>query len=98
VFTYLYEAYFCYFPELLQKWILRLKDTHLTNWIRPVEWTAENIVRLERVNKKFTHTVDLWLDNITVGFITKYAVDTTKSYTVVEKDFLKEVLGSGSKT
>jgi hypothetical protein len=43
VFTDLHEAYFCYFPELLQEWILRLKDTHPTNRIRPVEWTAENI-------------------------------------------------------
>jgi hypothetical protein len=68
---------------------LRLKDTHLTNQIRPVEWTAENIARLERVNNKFMCAVDFWLDNITVGFITEFAVDTVKSYTVTEKDFLK---------
>jgi hypothetical protein len=89
VFTDLHEAYFCFFPELLQEWILRLKDTHPTNQIRPVVWTAENIVRLERVNNKFTCIVDFWLDNITAGFITEFAVDTTKSYTAVEKYFLK---------
>jgi hypothetical protein len=33
--------------------------------------------------------VDFWLDNITAGFITEFAVDTMKSYTVAEKDFLK---------
>jgi hypothetical protein len=46
-------------------------------------------LRLERVNNKFTCAVDFWLDNITVGFITEFAVDTMKSYTVAEKDFLK---------
>jgi hypothetical protein len=45
VFTDLHEAFFCYFPELLQEWILRLKDNHPTNRIRPVEWTTENIAR-----------------------------------------------------
>ena len=68
---------------------MRLKYTHPTNWIRPVEWTAKNIARLERVNSKFTHAMDLWLDSITVGFITEFLVDTSKSYTIVEKDFLK---------
>jgi hypothetical protein len=52
-------------------------------------WTAENIAQLERVNNKFMCIVDFWLDNITTGFITKCAIDTTKSYTAAEKDFLK---------
>jgi hypothetical protein len=47
-----------------------LKDTHLTNWIRPVEWNDENIAELERVNNKFMCAVDFWLDSITSGFIT----------------------------
>jgi hypothetical protein len=46
VFTDLHEAFFCYFPELLQEWILRLKDTHPTNQIRPVEWTTQNIAQI----------------------------------------------------
>jgi hypothetical protein len=33
--------------------------------------------------------VDFWLDNIIAGFITEFAVDTAKSYTVAEKEFLK---------
>jgi hypothetical protein len=33
--------------------------------------------------------VDVWLDSITVGFITEFVVDTPNSYTIVEKDFLK---------
>jgi hypothetical protein len=68
---------------------LRLKDTHPTNRIRPIEWTIENITRLERVNNKFTRIVDFRLDNITVRFNTEFSVDTTKSYTVAKKDFLR---------
>jgi hypothetical protein len=84
VFTDLHEAYFCLFPELLQEWILRLKYTHMTNHIRTVVWTTKNIVRLERVNKKFMHAVDFWLDNITAGFIIEFVVDTMKSYTFAQ--------------
>jgi hypothetical protein len=41
------------------------------------------------VNKKFTRIVDLWLDNIAVGYITKFAIDTSNYYNVAEKEFLK---------
>jgi hypothetical protein len=61
-----------------------LNDTHLTNWIRLVECTAENIVWLERVNNKFICTMDFWLDSINTGFITKFVVNTLKSYTIVD--------------
>jgi hypothetical protein len=69
--------------------LLRLKDTHPTNRLGQVVWTAENITWLERVNNKFMRTVDFWLDNIIAGFITEFVVDTTKSYTAAEKDFLR---------
>jgi hypothetical protein len=93
VFTDLHEVYFCYFPELLQEWLLRLKDTHLTNQIKLIEWTAENIARLERVNNKFTRIVDFWLHNITMRFIIEFVVDTTKSFTFAEKYFLRGPIG-----
>jgi len=66
-----------------------LKDTHPTNHIRLVEWTVENIVQLERVNKKFTCIVDIWLNSITTGFVAKFTVDRINSYTVTKQDFLR---------
>jgi hypothetical protein len=33
--------------------------------------------------------MDLFLDNIIAGFITKFVVDTTKFYTATKKAFLK---------
>jgi hypothetical protein len=94
IFTNIHEAFFCEFPHLLQEWILRLKENHLTNRIRPVEWITENIAQLKKVNNKFTHAVDFWLDNIIVEFITEFAVDIEKSYTTVEHRFLKGPRGS----
>jgi len=44
---------------------------------------------LERVNNKFTCAVEFWLDNITLGFITEFVVDTKNSYTATENDFLR---------
>jgi hypothetical protein len=40
------------------------------------------------MNNKFTRAIDFWLDSIVVGFITEFAVDTTKSYNTTEQEFL----------
>jgi hypothetical protein len=84
VFIDLHESYFCYFLELLHEWILKLKDTHPTNRIRPLEWTVEIIAWLERVNNKFMCVLDFWLDSITAGFIIEFVVDT-KSHTLLQR-------------
>jgi hypothetical protein len=39
------------------------------------------------VNEKFTHAIDFWLDNIVPGFITKFLIDTAKSYSAERKNF-----------
>jgi hypothetical protein len=89
VFSDLHEVFFCDFPHLLQEWLLRLKYNHPTNRIRQLEWNPVEIVQLQQVNNKFMRAVDFWLDNIVAGFITEFAVDTVKSYSATEKDFLK---------
>ena len=89
VFNKIHESFFSEFPTLLQEWITRLKDTHPMNRVRSVEWIEENIARLKRVTNKFMHTVYFWLDNIVVWYITEFGVDTSKSYSVAEKFFLK---------
>jgi hypothetical protein len=40
------------------------------------------------VNNKFTRVVDFWLDSIVAGFIIEFEVDTMKSYSAIEKEFL----------
>jgi hypothetical protein len=58
------------------------------NWIRQLDWTPVQIQQLQQANNKFTRVVDFWLDSIVVGFITEFAVDTTKSYNVAKQEFL----------
>jgi hypothetical protein len=74
---------------VLQEWILRLKENHPTNRIKQLEWNYVDIVELQQVYNKFTCIIDFWLDNIVAGFITKFAVDTAKSYNTTEQEFLK---------
>jgi hypothetical protein len=50
-------------------------------------------MQLQTIDNKFTCAVDFRLDNIVVGFITKFAVDTTKSYSVEKKELLKRPRG-----
>jgi hypothetical protein len=78
---------------LLQEWILRLKHNYPTNRIRQLEWNHVDIMKLQQVNNKFIHAVDLWLNNVVIGFITEFAVDTTKYYSAAEKDFIKGTRG-----
>jgi hypothetical protein len=85
VFTDLHEVLFCDFSHLLQEWMLKLKDNNATNWIRKIDWTPVQIEHLQQVNNKFTRAVHFWLDSIVAGFITKFVVDTVKSYIAVEK-------------
>jgi hypothetical protein len=46
-------------------------------------------MQLQQGKNNFMRAVDFWLDNIVVGFITEFAVDTAKSYSTTEKEFLK---------
>jgi hypothetical protein len=59
------------------------------NQIRQLEWHHVDITQLNQVNNKFKCVVYFWLENIIVGFITESAVDTMKSYTTEEQEFLK---------
>jgi hypothetical protein len=59
------------------------------NQIRQLEWNPEEITQLQCVDNKFICKVDFLLDNIIVGFITEFAIDTTKSYNTAQQDFLK---------
>jgi len=41
------------------------------------------------VNNKISHVVDLWLYSIVGGYITKFVVDFTQSYSATERDLFK---------
>jgi hypothetical protein len=47
------------------------------------------IALLQQFNNKFMQTLYFWLDNIIACFINEFAVDTAKSNTAANQDFLK---------
>jgi len=52
-------------------------------------WTPELVHRLEASEDKITWVVEHWLDRIIGGFITEFTIDTTVSYSKVERHFLQ---------
>jgi hypothetical protein len=89
VFSNFHEVFLYNFMYVLQEWILRLKDNHATNQIKQLEWNPLEITQLQQVDNKFTRVVDLSLDGIVSGFIIEFVVDTVKSYSASEKEFLR---------
>ena len=45
------------------------------------------IQELQENDNKASQAVEVWLDNILEGYITEFAVDTTKSYNEAEREF-----------
>jgi hypothetical protein len=55
--------------------------------------TPKLVSKLNSVNNKTSRAVDFWLDSILGVYITKFVVDCTQSYSVVERDFFKGFRG-----
>lgn len=86
----IHEILFMSFSSELYEWIMRLADSHgRCKLDQPIVWTPELVRRLEASEDKITRAVDHWLDQIRRGFITEFAIDTTVSYSEVERHFLK---------
>ena len=88
VFSYLHEIFFVKFPIILLEWLLRLAKQKRDFWGgEPMIWTLKFIQILKGINNKISCVVDYWLDRIFVGYITKFAIETLKSYSATERDF-----------
>ena len=59
----------------------------------PTSWTPELIHELQETDNRASRVVELWLDSILEGYITEFAVDTTKSYSKAEREFINEPRG-----
>ena len=45
------------------------------------------IQELQEIDNKASQAVEIWMDSILEGYITKFAVDATKSYSEAEREF-----------
>ena len=82
-----HEWLFCEFPILLQEWLIKFtkKKTNFQGG-EPTSWTPELIQQLQETYNKALRAVEAWLDSILEGYITKFAIDTNKSFSEAESD------------
>ena len=94
IYTKIHEIFFCSFPIELYEWIAKLGNSQ-GRWKldSPIVCTLELVQRLEASEDKITCTIDHWLDRVIGGFVTKFTVDTSVSYSKVERHFFKGLLG-----
>ena len=99
LYTEIHKIFFASFPSELYEWIAKLADSQgRCRLDKPIVWTLELVRRLQGSEEKLAHTMDHWLNQIIGGFITKFAVDTTISYSETKRHFLKGPRGKYTKS
>ena len=84
-----HEWFFCEFPVLLQEWLAKFTKKKMNfQGGDPTAWTLELIQELQETNNRASWVVEVWLDSILEGYITEFAVDTNKSFSEAEREFL----------
>jgi hypothetical protein len=90
VFTNLHDIFFDDFPNVLSEWLQRLSEKNRTFCtVVPRNWTPELIHQLNTISNRISQQVDFWLDSILGNYITKFSIDCTQPYSVVERYFFK---------
>ena len=90
----IHEISFSTFPIELHVWLSRLaKNETFSHSDRPMKWTPELIQRSKQTVNPISRVVDLWLNSLLEGFITKFVVDTLKAYSEAERIFFKGYCG-----
>lgn len=88
MFTEIHEKFFCKFRIIMSEWMLRLKDENAWhNNDESKEWTLEKIQQLKEISNLISRAVDFWINSILKGYITKFAIEYTKSYSALERVF-----------
>jgi hypothetical protein len=79
---------------ILTKWLERLvENTGRYQTTMPRNWTSELVRKLNSVSNNTSCVIDLWLESILGGYITKFVVDCTQSYNVAKRDLFKGLCG-----
>ena len=85
-----HEWFFCEFPIILYEWLVKFayKKKNFQGG-EPTSWTLELIQELQETDNKASQAVEVWLDSILEGYITKFAVDTNNSFSEAEREFFR---------
>ena len=93
IVTNLHAIFFVTFGNELYDWLSKLTDTSIFKKKRYIVWTLELIHTVKNLDNTITRVVDFWLASVLEGFVTKFAVDQTKSFSEAERYFFKGYRG-----
>ena len=90
VFCDVYEIFFGSIHIELHQWVSRLAERR-TNFRRGQfpTWNPARINLLKRVNNGISRAVDFWTTRTLEAFMTKFAIDTSTSFSEAERQFFK---------
>ena len=90
VFCDVYEIFFGSIHIELHHWLSRLAErrTNFQERQSPL-WTRARINLLKRVNNEISRTVDFWTTRTLEAFVTEFAINTSTSFSEVERQFFK---------
>ena len=81
LYTDIHEIFFSEFSIVLQEWLQKLATQEINFQGRePIEWNPQLNRCLKSVSNLMSSDVDIWVDSILQGYITKFVFDTINSY------------------
>ena len=89
IFTDLHTIFFVTYGNELYDWLSKLTDKNIFKKKRNIVWTPELIQTVKNLDNPITRTVEFWLASVLEGFVTKFVVDQTKSFSEAERYFFK---------
>ena len=82
-----HEWFFCEFPVILYEWLAKFTSKKKNfQGGEPTSQTPDLIQEIQETDNKASRAVEVWLDSILEGYITKFAVDTNKSFSEAERE------------
>jgi hypothetical protein len=94
VFIEMHEIFFGEFSIILIKLLeILVENTERYCTVSPRNWTLELVRQLNFVSTTTYCMTYFWLNSILGGYITKFVVDCTQSYSVAERNFFKVLRG-----
>ena len=95
VFCDVYEIFFGRIHIELHQWLSRLTERRMNFQERYFPaWTPARINILKRVNNEISRTVDFWTTQTLEAFVTEFAIDTSTSFSEVERHFFRGPRGN----
>jgi hypothetical protein len=72
------------------KWLQRLDEKNGTlHTIVPRTWTLELIEQFNTISNRISHMVDFWMDSVLGDYIIEFDIDSTQSYSSIERELFK---------